>query len=217
MLPKQTPIPKNRPLALMGFVVLLLYTFQNFIPGITSIPRIYGYALVFLLFVVSVALFFKDWKRDLPMFFRHFKDYCAWFFPKFAVFLLVYFTVAITVAVIAGQPAANQSLLMNVSLKRLAFLSLLYAPLQEEMIFRGFLRRLVDDNTFFVLVSALVFGGIHMLHPDQTPEQFLYIINYALIGGFFAHIYTKTDNIMLPVMGHFSVNLIAFLSMVLFG
>ncbi|MBR5329590.1 MAG: CPBP family intramembrane metalloprotease [Firmicutes bacterium] len=215
MLPQPEPLVKRKPLAIGGILMLLLYSFQNFIPGVASLSLMMGILITAAMVVVSLLLFLPELKRDVPLFFENFKTYCRFFFPRFGIFFLCYYAVALTITILAKVPAANQDLLMGVSLPLLAFTALIYAPVVEETIYRGFLRRLIADDTFFIIVSALVFGMIHMLHPDQTMAQYLYIIEYAMLGGFLAWLYVESDNICLSMMGHFCLNLAAFIPMVI--
>lgn len=214
MLPQQQSLEKKPLLTVFGFLLLIYYSFQNFIPGMASLSRPVSYGIVGLVFLLVVCCFLPELKRDVPVFFRHFKTYCGFFFPKFVFFFLIYFLVALIISVVAGEASANQEALYSVPLPMLAFTALIYAPVLEEIIYRGFLRRLVPGDALFVLVSALVFGLVHMLHPGQSLAQMLYFMEYALIGGFLADLYVKSDNICLSMLGHFSMNLIAFIPMI---
>ena len=213
MLPQQEPVAKNKLLTIGGILMLLFYTFQNFIPGIAFLPRPVALAITALIVVVSLLLFLPELKRDVPAFFKNIREYSRFFFPKFGIFFVVYYLVAFTITLIAQVPAANQALLEQISLPLLAFSALLYAPVLEEVLYRGFLRRVMDDDSFFIIVSALIFGAIHMLHGGQTAAQYLYIIEYCMLGGFLAWIYVKSDNICVSMLGHFCLNLVAFIPM----
>lgn len=213
MLPQQEPLQKNSKLAFGGLLILLFYTFQNFIPGIEKVPFIAGLGITILIVMVSVLLFLPELKRDVPMFCEHIGTYSRFFFPKFLRFFVLYYVVALALTIITQAPAANQELLAQVSLPILAFSALVYAPVLEEVIYRGFLRRWIPDGNTFIVVSALIFGVIHMLHPGQTALQYLYVIEYAMLGGFLAWLYVKSDNICLAMMGHFFLNLAAFIPM----
>lgn len=209
MLPQPPPIERKPASTAFGIFLLLFYSFQNFIPGIGALPRALAYVIVALVLLGSAASLWPELKRDVPSFFRHFRRYFGFFFPKFVIFMVIYFVTAVLIAAAAGEASANQTALSAVPLPLLALSALIYAPVQEELLYRGVLRRLFADKRMFVVVSALFFGLIHMLHPGQTPGQMLYIIEYALIGGFFAYLYAKTDNICVSMMGHFFLNAIA--------
>ena len=67
MLPQQEPLQKNSLLSIGGMLMLLFYTFQNFIPGIEKIPFIFGLGITVLIVIVSLLLFLPELKRDVPM------------------------------------------------------------------------------------------------------------------------------------------------------
>lgn len=211
MLPQSQPVKKKKLLTFGGILILLFYTFQNFIPGVENLSFWAGLCITALVVIAAILLFLPELKRDVFLFFDNFGVYCRFFFPKFGVFFVIYYAVAFTLAVLIRDMAANQSLLLTVSLPLLAFSSLIYAPIVEEIIYRGFLRRLIENDRIFMLISALIFGIIHMLHPGQTLAQYLYIIEYAMLGGFLAWLYVKSDNICLAMLGHCCLNLVAFL------
>ena len=213
MLPQQEPLKKNSLLAFGGMLILLFYTFQNFIPGIEKVPLIAGLGITILIVIMALLLFLPELKRDVPMFCEYFSTYCRFFFPKFGLFFVLYYAVALALTIITQTPAANQELLDQISLPILAFSALIYAPVVEEVIYRGFLRRLITNGNTFIIISALIFGTIHMLHPGQTMMQYLYIIEYVMLGGFLAWLYVKSNNICLAMMGHFFLNLVAFIPM----
>lgn len=215
MLPQLPPVKKYKSLTPIGVLILLFYTFQNFIPGIEKLSRPAAYIIVLGVFCLTMVTFFPELKRDAPVFFRNFPTYAKFFFPKFGTFLLIYFVTAITISVIVGEASANQTALQSFPIGILAVMAIVYAPLQEETIYRGFLRRIIPNDACFILVSALVFAMIHMLQPGQTLLQYLYVLEYALLGGFLAWLYVKSDNIFVAMLGHCCLNLIAFLPMLL--
>lgn len=211
MLPQSQPVAKNKLLTWGGILMMLFYTFQNFIPGVEGLSYFARLCITALVVAVTILLFLPELKRDIFLFFGNFRCYCRFFFPKFGLFFVVYYAVALMLSVLIQEPSANQSLLLTVSLPLLAFSSLIYAPIVEEIIYRGFLRRFIENDRIFMLISALIFGIIHMLHSGQTLAQYLYIIEYAMLGGFLAWLYVKSDNICLSMLGHCCLNLVAFL------
>ncbi len=93
----------------------------------------------------------------------------------------------------------------------LAVLSLLFAPVMEEIFFRGFvfggLRRRWGI-LWSALGSGLLFGVVHALNPGA-----LYIVPpIALVGALFALGYAYSGSIMGTMMAHFLFNLLSLLS-----
>ena len=210
-LPVTEPCKPHKVLIGIGLFLLLLHLAQAFIPGIEHLPQAVSWGIIVLFFLAVMAVFLPEWKRDLPVFVKNCRIYAKFFFPKFLCFLPLYFAVSIAVALVSGTEAANQQAIGKLPPGMLFVFSVFVAPLQEEVLYRGFLRRIISDDIFYILVSGLIFGLAHVLLPEQTLPQLLYIIAYSFIGSFLAWLYVKTDNICVPVMGHGCYNLLCFI------
>ena len=85
----------------------------------------------------------------------------------------------------------------------LGFLSVVFlSPIAEELIFRGiFLNKLkiIVPTTFAVLISSLLFASLH---------SFGSIFSAFIFGICMAILYIKSENILVPIFGHFINNLI---------
>lgn len=213
-IPKQEILKKPNPaVAVLSIAVLLLYSFQNLIPGIGNLPRPLAW-IIYLAFVpAAVSLYFPRLRADIKLFLHSFGEYWSFFWPFFIKFLLIYLVVSMSISMVVQEQAVNQTVLGQMSPAFLIPSVLLYAPLVEETIFRGFLRRLIRDDYGFIAISAFFFGLIHVMIPGLPAVQYLYLIVYGLTGGFFALLYVKTNNIFVSIMGHFCFNLLVLTSM----
>lgn len=80
------------------------------------------------------------------------------------------------------------------------------AAVIEEILFRAVLFRYVEGwtNTWIALaVSAVVFGGLHLLNPDATVVGALSV---TAAGTMLAAAYVRTRNLWLPIGLHFGWN-----------
>lgn len=84
----------------------------------------------------------------------------------------------------------------------------LLGPFIEEVVFRKTFKDMIKKPIFFILISGIVFGLMHVLGQATTLAEFLYFIPYAALGISFAWMYYKTDNFFTPCMMHFIHNLI---------
>ena len=57
------------------------------------------------------------------------------------------------------------------------------------------------NKWLFVIISALIFGYLHV-SGSETLYEFIYIIPYGALGGAFAYLLHETDNIYVPIMMH---------------
>jgi len=165
--------------------------------------------------VYPVIVLGKEILSDLKVFKKNFKTYMAYIVPKMGIFIIIYFIVAIVLQFVVKDFPTNQNVLNEMPLWQSAALALLYAPIVEETFFRGFLRRGIRNKKIFVIVSALLFGLIHMMAIEENILVYLYSIVYIMLGYFFARTYAKTENIVSNMMLHFLWNLISVISMIL--
>lgn len=77
----------------------------------------------------------------------------------------------------------------------------IFAPILEEIIFRGILFKVVSDKTNFiigVLFSSFVFAFIH--------DDFTFFISYFMMGFVFSFLYHKTNRLIVPIVAHATMN-----------
>ena len=89
------------------------------------------------------------------------------------------------------------------------------APIVEEGIFRLGLRKVISNNYVFCVMSALIFGFMHIF-PTDVPllEAFISALPYVTMGALLAYIYVKTDNIWYTIIVHAINNLIGILLLI---
>ena len=110
--------------------------------------------------------------------------------------------------ILAGNISNNQALLSKWPIYITAFLAIIIAPLIEELMFRGFIKKFIKNDILFVIISSLVFGGLHVTSADSL-QQVLYIIPYSVLGLAFSLNYVKTKNIASNIFLHSAWNTIA--------
>lgn len=80
------------------------------------------------------------------------------------------------------------------------------APVLEELVFRQGIRNIIPIDSFFILLSGLVFGVLHVVTSMTSAFDLLYLIPYCAPGFAFAYMLTKTDNIFVSMGLHFMHN-----------
>lgn len=98
---------------------------------------------------------------------------------------------------------------LSVSLDQLFFItvSMICVGFAEEMIFRSFLLKALDHKRDIaaVMISALLFGGLHLLNILGGAELFLtlfQVLNTTAFGFMCAAFYRKTNHIMPCIICH---------------
>lgn len=115
----------------------------------------------------------------------------------------------------AGKPLNQQELETSIkpsfqSWAKVGFMTVIWAPLFEELIFRWLLFETFGNNYFSVLLSSLTFGFAHYQGETSVAGILIFLI-YPIMGFAFASTYYKQKkNLIWPVAFHFLNNLVAF-------
>ena len=187
------------------FIFTLLQGFSMMIPRLGGFPwqslaRIFAAGLVLFLYAIWVNLTERRPVTELPMA-RMGPDTLKGVGIGFCYFLAV---VGIMAAVGVYRIAGAQFHLVP-QIEGLAMF--LLVGVCEEVIFRGILFRMIDDrwNTFVALIiSALVFGGAHMLNPGADWWSSLAIAIEA--GLLLGAAYKYSETLWLPIGIHWGWN-----------
>ncbi len=200
------------------YFVLWILLFVVFYLGIIPMPFLQGIPpilRIFLIYGIQALilgyLLRKDIKRDFLTFKGNFKTYMRYIFPKLGIFFIIYIVISVPIALIAGKISTNQAQLNELPLALTATMAILFAPILEEFMFRGLLRKSIPNDTLFMIISSFVFGAAHMLYAEENLMMYIYIIPYTLLGYFLARSYAKTNNIFTNISIHFLWNTFAIL------
>lgn len=207
----------------MGVLVLLLYFIYytcNTIPltllGINynnlslTLKIIYQltYELIFIAIIIyiykdKIKLNFKDFVKNFKPYIKKYTEYWA-----FAVALMIISNIFI-INIYPNSQATNQQAineLFNVVPIYVIISSVLLAPILEELIFRLSFRYIFKNDTIFIMLSGIIFGGMHIIGSYTCLADWLYIIPYSIPGIVFAYTLKKSDNIFVPMSLHFLHN-----------
>lgn len=199
------------------FLFVICYTpLTNLLPApktkITALISVISlYLLQVVLLVIPMA---NELKRDFIVFKNNFKLYLAKMLPRFGVIMIVYFICNFSLMLFIDNIPTNQAILNDLPIYITAILAIIIAPLIEELMFRGFIKKFVQNNFLFIILSSLIFGGLHIAVADSL-KQILFIIPYSILGFAFSLNYVKTRNIASNIFLHSAWNSIAILAMIL--
>ena len=203
-------------------VILILVYFSYFILGnlIHVNENIAPYIAIsfYLLMIVLSIIFFKDLlDNNFKMFRTNFKAYYQNLIGKVGIYYLVYLGVAMVVAfILRDATSANQQAGEELPILLSVPLAILYAPLVEETIFRGCIRRFIKNDKVFIIVSGIAFGLVHTIFSESSIlTAIIQAIPYATMGGFLAYLYVKTNNICTNMAFHAFHNTLAVIVTIL--
>lgn len=96
---------------------------------------------------------------------------------------------------VARELIGNSILIMGLT-------TAIIVPILEELINRFILRKAFKNDTIFIVISALIFGLLHMGSGINNIGQFFQFLSYASIGVFLSYAYVKTNNAFVPILMH---------------
>lgn len=181
--------------------------------------EVIGYIIDAVVLLMMILLFYKDLKRDFKYFKEYFREYNSFVLKMFLISLGIMFVLALSIRIWTGiSTATNQSKLSELfSLKPLyvVFLACIYAPLTEELLFRGIFRKIFTKKWLFIILCGVTFGALHVIDDFQSIKELLYILVYSSLGIFLSMTYYKTNNLFTNIYFHFIQNTLAILAMIL--
>ncbi|WP_270639766.1 CPBP family intramembrane glutamic endopeptidase [Longibaculum muris] len=128
----------------------------------------------------------------------------------------------ITLMLGGSSNSENQQMIetiMNVHPLLMAITTIFFAPILEEMIFRGivfgWLYELSPKLAHFI--SAFIFGFIHVMMAilSGNISEWVQIFSYFFMGFVLSYLYEKKNNIYVPILAHMSNNFISVMLMMI--
>ena len=181
--------------------------------------KIVGIALDVTVLLMMLLLFYKDLKRDFKYFKEYFREYNSFVFKMFGISLAVMFVLSLSIRLYTGiSTATNQTNLMTTFGNKPLYIILLaciYAPITEELLFRGIFRKIFNKKWLFIILCGVTFGALHVVDDFQSIKELLYILVYSSLGIFLSSVYYKTNNLWTNIYFHFIQNTLAVLAMIL--
>lgn len=167
---------------------------------------IYEFAMIGIIILIlknEIRNAFKDITKNHMNYFSKYIKY--WFLA-----LIIMFASNLVITFISkGGIAGNEETIRTMFSKTPVYIfisSVFFAPILEELVFRQGLRNIFSNNIVFIIISGLIFGGLHVVGNINAWYDILYLIPYCTPGFIFAYILTKTDNIFVPMGIHFLHN-----------
>lgn len=201
-------------------VLVLAYSTQFIVPLFienATLGIIFEILYYVLIFALVLYIFGKRLKRDFKAFKENFGSYMGYIFKWWGIMLGLSLVAAIIRIVLGGDmETANQAGLNSMPLWYVGPLAMFWAPFVEEGIFRGGLRRFVKNDKLFIVLSALLFGLLHTVGSETGLYNiFIQSLQYMVMGGVMAHVYTKTNNICVNMGVHCVQNTFGVVMMLL--
>ena len=174
--------------------------------------------LIYLL--ILFYIFRKEYIKDFKKYVKNFKDYMPKYMEYWALaFSLMLISNFIIITLFPNSVATNQVAINNILVEAPFYMivsAVLFAPFLEETIFRFSFRKIFKNDLIFIILSGLVFGGLHVIGSFNNLIDLIYIIPYSIPGVIFAYTLVKSKNIFVPMSLHFFHNgIMIFIQIVL--
>ncbi len=164
---------------------------------------VYEMILIFLI----VLLFYQEIKKQFIDFKNHANQYLKeyikyWFLTLGLMYVSNLIIFMFFTNNIAGNEQGVRDLLDSFPIYTF-ILAVVLAPWLEELVFRFSLQKICFNQKWvFIILSGLIFGGMHVIGNTTTWVDWLYIIPYGIPGWVFAYVLTKSENIFTSIMLH---------------
>ena len=206
----------NKYICLVAFIICLgILLFGSKI--ITKFWMLIVFYVVILSLMIGV--FYKQLIHDFKIFKSYFKEYFVLILKTWGKALVLIMITTIIIQIITNTTQANNQIALQNSFNSnpvfIAILAMFYAPIAEELMFRGVFRKFIKNKKLFVIVSGVVFGLMHVIDDSKTLAEFSYVFVYSILGIYLAGIYAKTNNLCTNIFMHFMQNTFSVIGMIL--
>lgn len=105
------------------------------------------------------------------------------------------------------QVLANQSMIYTI------FKMMIFGVVAEEILFRESLNKVLTNNILFVIISTVIYTGMHFVFVG-APTNIFQVLPYVFLAILLGTIYVKNDrNIILVMLIKFTYNLIPLIGL----
>lgn len=191
------------------------------LPLVVKVIYMIAYETVMLALILLI--FYPKLKKDFADMRQNHMNYYSKYFKYWLIGLLIMMISNLLITQFtSNEMASNEQAvqsLFDISPIYIFFSAVIFAPLVEELVFRQGIRNIIPNKLLFIIVSGLVFGGLHVISSDMTSlTELFYLVPYCAPGIIFAYILAETDNIFVSIGLHFMHNglLIALQFFILF-
>lgn len=159
-----------------------------------------------ILIGIIILIHFKKLKNDAKDLKKNHKKYYKNCLKYWFIALFIMYVSNFIISLLKDGLPNNEALIreqFQISPIYIFVSAVIFAPVLEELIFRQSFRNLINNKWLFIIISGLVFGGMHVFNGSNiTLIDMLYIIPYSIPGMAFAYMLYKTDNIFVPMGFH---------------
>lgn len=189
--------------SLLQYIPITLFNIKNITINTQVLLTCFSDScLIFLL----LKVYYKELKEEFIVFRKNFNEYIDTAFKYYFIGLLVMVVSNVIINFLTPTNMASNEESIQKMIEASPYLTLIctafFAPVIEELIFRKSFSKAFNNKYLFIIISGLVFGGLHVVLSIRGWYDLLYLIPYCSLGFSFAIIYSKYDNIFPTITIH---------------
>ena len=201
------------------FLYFLLYSIESLpfkllhidLNTLSNTIKIIYMSVYEIMIIAIMLLIYNKWlKKDLNDIKKNHKEYYSKYFKYYLIAFGVMMISNLIIIIILNKDISTNETLVRETFQISPFYmylsGIIFAPIVEEIVFRGCIKKIIPNKYLFVLTSGLICGFIHIAGYINSPSDYLYLIPYSSLGFAFAYVYYKTDNIFTSMGLHFMHN-----------
>jgi len=203
-------------------IILLMLTFTSIFFSLLNINPINLTEKKYIFYltisnIILIVIYFLIYRKTIVDDFKNYvKDFSNNFTTGIKYWLIGFIIMIVSNSIItfilnkglAGNEKEVRSYIDSFPLFMM-FNTVIYAPFTEELTFRKSIKDAVNYKWIYVLISGLIFGGLHIISYITNWNDLIYLIPYGSLGIAFALLYHKTDNIFSTITMHAMHNFLA--------
>ncbi len=206
----------NKYICLIAFILSLVLMFVVSKHVNTFIGTLVIYISIF---IMMIGVFYKQLIHDFKLFKEYFREYMSLSLKTWIKSLVVMITFGIIIQIATNTTQSNNQQTLQKMFSSypifVGLLSVIYAPIAEELMFRGVIRKFIKNKYIFIIISGILFGLLHVIDDSKTLAEFSYVILYSSLGMFLAGLYYKTNNLFSNISFHFFQNTLGLIGMII--
>ncbi len=205
-------------------IIFLLLTFSSLFfmifnikkENLSEIKYLIYYSISNLILLGIFIYIYRDVLiKDLSFFKKNFLNNFFTSFKYWLIgFIIMYISNLLITQILKMNIGGNEIQVrnfINTSPILMAFNTIIYSPIAEELAFRKSIRDCTSNKWIYILTSGLLFGLLHTITYINSPLSLLYLIPYSAFGITFATLYYKSNNIYSTITIHAMHNTLAII------
>lgn len=201
--------------AIPSIILIILNINIESIPNIIKILYTFIFDIIFLLLIASI--YKQEITKEFKVFFtkKNILNNIKKSLKYWSIGMIIMISTNAIIALFTNNLAANEQAVREMIDKYplyMAFQVMIYAPISEEIIFRKSIDKIFKNKYLYILISGLIFGGLHVISSITSLIDILYLLPYCSLGFVFALLYKNTNNnIFSTITAHAFHNTLALL------